>query len=115
MRRQVLLALVTLSAAKGTFSAGKAPTLRFFQGDTQSPAVFFARVETSKGAFLLEIHRDWAPLGADRFYELARSGYYDDTRFSRVVPNFIVQFGIARDSTTNGKWMPATFPHASVP
>jgi homoserine O-acetyltransferase len=80
----------------------------------QAPAVFFAHVETTKGPFVLEIDRDWAPRGADRFYELIRTGYYDDTRFSRVVPNFIVQFGIARDSTTNAKWMHATFPDDSL-
>lgn len=80
----------------------------------QAPAKFYAHVETSKGTFVLEVNRDWAPRGVDRFYELAKSGYYDDSRFSRVVPNFIVQFGIARDSALNARWSTATFPDDSV-
>ena len=60
------------------------------------------------------MNRDWAPRGADRLYELIKAGYYDDTRFTRVVPNFIVQFGIARDSATNAKWKDATIVDDSV-
>jgi cyclophilin family peptidyl-prolyl cis-trans isomerase len=82
--------------------------------ESVAPARYYARVETSKGAFVLEIDRDWAPRGADRFYELARSGFFDDSRFFRVIPNFIVQFGIARDSATNARWSSATFPDDSV-
>ena len=52
----------------------------------QAPAKFLAHVETTKGTFVLEINRGWSPHGADRFYELAKSGYYDDSRFTRVVP-----------------------------
>lgn len=74
-----------------------------------APDRYYARVETSKGPFVLEINRDWAPRGADRFYTLAKSGFFDDTRFFRVVPNFIVQFGIARDSVTNARWSGETF------
>src|SRR5947207_2734168 len=79
-----------------------------------APRQFFAHVETTKGAFVLEIDRDWAPLGADRFYRLARSGFFDDSRFFRVIPNFIAQFGIARDSAANVRWTNATFPDDSV-
>jgi cyclophilin family peptidyl-prolyl cis-trans isomerase len=74
-----------------------------------APERYYARVETSKGLFVLEINRDWAPRGADRFYTLAKSGFFDDGRFFRVVPNFIVQFGIARDSATNARWSNETF------
>jgi cyclophilin family peptidyl-prolyl cis-trans isomerase len=80
----------------------------------QAPAKYFAHVETTKGAFVLEIDRDWAPRGADRFYELIQAGYYDDSRFTRVVPNFIVQFGIAGDSATNARWADATIADDSV-
>ena len=79
-----------------------------------APERYYAHVETSKGSFVLEIDRDWAPRGADRFYELATSGYFDDSRFTRVVPSFIVQFGIAGDSARNAKWSTATFPDDSV-
>jgi len=80
----------------------------------QAPAKYFASVETTKGTFVLEVNRDWAPRGADRLYELITAGYYDDTRFTRVVPNFIVQFGIARDSATNARWKDATILDDSV-
>lgn len=70
----------------------------------QAPSVFSARVETSRGSFTLEIHRDWAPRGADRFYNLARAGFFDDSRFFRVVPNFIVQFGIPGDPAIAALW-----------
>jgi cyclophilin family peptidyl-prolyl cis-trans isomerase len=70
----------------------------------QAPRVFRARVETSRGTFVIEVQRAWSPLGADRFYNLIRAGYYDDSRFTRVVPGFIAQFGIARDSSINATW-----------
>jgi cyclophilin family peptidyl-prolyl cis-trans isomerase len=81
---------------------------------TRAPSVYFARIETSKGTFTLEIDREWAPRGADRFYNLARAGYYDDSRFSRVVPNYIAQFGVAGDPTFNTVWSTAVFPDDSV-
>ena len=51
----------------------------------QAPAAFRARFETSQGVFIIEVHRDWAPLGADRFYNLVKNGFYDDVRFFRVL------------------------------
>ncbi len=57
----------------------------------------------------MEVHRAWAPLGADRFYNLIRAGYYDDSRISRVVPGFIAQFGIAPDSAINATWFARSF------
>ncbi len=61
------------------------------------PAEYKVQVATSKGAFVVHVHRDWAPRGADRFYELVKMGYYDDSRFFRVVKNFVVQFGLSKD------------------
>jgi cyclophilin family peptidyl-prolyl cis-trans isomerase len=75
----------------------------------RAPSLFNARVETSKGAFILEIHRDWAPRGADRFFNLARAGYFDDSRFFRVVPSFIAQFGISGDPTIAAVWRDRAF------
>ncbi len=60
----------------------------------QAPAVYKAAFDTSAGNFVVEVHRDWAPKGADRFYNLVKNGFYDDCRFFRVVPGFMVQFGI---------------------
>ena len=66
-----------------------------FQGT--APDMFRARFETSKGDFVVEVHRDWAPLGADRFYNLASCGYLDGVRFFRVIEGFMAQFGISGD------------------
>jgi cyclophilin family peptidyl-prolyl cis-trans isomerase len=60
----------------------------------KAPAVFRVKFETTAGSFIIEAHRDWSPHGADRFYELVRTKYYDDSRFFRVVPGRWVQFGI---------------------
>lgn len=79
-----------------------------------APSVYRARVETSRGVFVMEVKRELAPIGADRFYNLIRAGYYDDSRFTRVVPGFIVQFGIARDSAINAVWAGRSFPDDSV-
>jgi peptidyl-prolyl cis-trans isomerase A (cyclophilin A) len=59
-----------------------------------SPSTYRVRVETSKGAIVIEVHRDWAPQGADRFHELVTTGYFDDNRFFRVVAGRWAQFGI---------------------
>jgi peptidyl-prolyl cis-trans isomerase A (cyclophilin A) len=69
-----------------------------------TPKEFKVKFETSKGPFVVEIHRDWAPHGVDRFYELLKIGYFDDARFFRVVPNFIVQWGIHRDPKVAAEW-----------
>jgi homoserine O-acetyltransferase len=82
--------------------------------ETRAPRVFDVRVETSKGNFALEIERAWAPRGADRFYNLARAGFFDDSRFSRVVPGFIAQFGIPADPAVGAVWQHRAFPDDSV-
>ncbi len=69
-----------------------------------APDVFQARFETSKGDFVIEVHRDWSPIGADRFYNLVSNGYYDDVRFFRVIAGFIVQFGIHGDPEVSAIW-----------
>jgi homoserine O-acetyltransferase len=61
----------------------------------------------------MEVQRALAPLGADRFYNLIRAGYYNDSRFTRIVPGFIAQFGIARDSAINATWVARSFPDDS--
>jgi cyclophilin family peptidyl-prolyl cis-trans isomerase len=82
--------------------------------ETPAPRAFDARVETSKGTFVLSIERDWAPRGADRFYNLARAGFFDDSRFSRVVPGFIAQFGIPGDPAIATLWQNRAFPDDPV-
>src|SRR5689334_17817220 len=68
------------------------------------------RVDTSKGAIVIAVHRDWAPRGADRFHELVASHYFDDSRFFRVVKGQWAQFGIAGDPALAKAWRSRTFP-----
>jgi peptidyl-prolyl cis-trans isomerase A (cyclophilin A) len=75
----------------------------------KAPAVFKAKFTTTKGDFVVEAHRDWAPNGADRFYNLVKLGFYDDIRFFRAVEGFMVQFGINGDPAVNAKWQEAGF------
>src|SRR5262245_1314089 len=74
-----------------------------------APAVSKLSFETTKGTFVLELHRDWGPIGADRVYNLARLGYYDDTRLHRVRAD-IVHFGIHGDPRVNAVWSKAELP-----
>jgi peptidyl-prolyl cis-trans isomerase A (cyclophilin A) len=69
-----------------------------------APATITVNFDTTKGPVVVQVHRDWAPIGADHFVELVKSGYFDGCRFFRVVPNFIVQFGLAADPAVTRKW-----------
>ncbi len=80
----------------------------------QAPDVYNVKLDTSKGDVVLQIHRAWAPLGADRFYNLVKGGFYDGDRFFRMLPNFIVQFGINGDPATNRTWESTQFPDDPV-
>ena len=79
-----------------------------------APDQFNVKFDTSKGAFTIEIHRDWAPRGVDRFYELLDSKFLDDARFFRVVRNFVVQFGINKDPKVTGLWNQLNIPDDKV-
>ena len=79
-----------------------------------APQSYRVRFETSKGPFVVEVHRDWAPNGADRFYQLVQSNYFDGNRFFRVVPNFMVQFGIHGDPKVAAQWENLTIPDDPV-
>lgn len=69
-----------------------------------APDVFRAHFETSRGDFVVEVHRDWSPEGADRFYNLVANGYYDNVRFFRVLAGFMAQFGIHGDRAVGAAW-----------
>ena len=73
----------------------------------KAPATYKAKFDTTKGAFVVEVHKDWAPLGADRFYNLVKNGFYDDGRLFRVIPGFMVQFGINGNPAIQSKWLDA--------
>ncbi|HTR38409.1 MAG TPA: peptidylprolyl isomerase [Bryobacteraceae bacterium] len=75
----------------------------------RAPEDFKVQFTTTKGDFVLEVHRDWAPLGADRFYNLVRNGFFTNAAFFRVVPGFIVQFGLGPNPAVNRAWENAKF------
>jgi peptidyl-prolyl cis-trans isomerase A (cyclophilin A) len=72
-----------------------------------APPEFKVKFTTTKGDFVMDIHRDWAPNGADRLYNLVRAGYFDNVRFFRAVKGFMVQFGISPRVDVNRAWLNA--------
>jgi len=107
---------VLMRVAAGSWRAGLQPDLRILVDPsdlawkTRAPDQFRAGFRTSKGDFVIEVHRDWAPFGADRFYSLVRNGFYDDQRFTRVVAGYIVQFGIHGNPKVTAAWKSQTIP-----
>src|SRR5262249_27727555 len=69
-----------------------------------APAEYKVKFETSKGNFVVAVHRDWAPLGADRFYNLVKIGFFDQAKFFRVVEGFMVQFGMSPNPAVMQRW-----------
>jgi cyclophilin family peptidyl-prolyl cis-trans isomerase len=84
------------------------PTSAFWS--VRAPATVTADIETSRGKVTIELVRAWAPVGVDHFYNLARAGYFDDSRFFRVLYGFIAQFGIAGDPAVANLWGSRTLP-----
>ncbi len=74
-----------------------------------APDTFTVQLDTTKGSILIDVDRSWAPLGADRFYNLVTIGYYDDVAFFRVVEGFVAQLGIHGDPAVNRVWKKALF------
>jgi peptidyl-prolyl cis-trans isomerase A (cyclophilin A) len=120
MNRYTIIASLLL--ALGNFAGAQSPAQRRAvlldpsrQGwSARAPATVTADVETSRGSFTLELIREWAPRGVDRFYNLARGGYYDDSRFYRVIAGFIAQFGIAGDPAVARAWSQRRLPADAV-
>ena len=100
------LALIAAVALPGAAAAqtGKPSLMNPASLNEQAPPTFNARFDTSAGEFVITVTRAWAPLGADRFYNLVKNGFYDGTRFFRVVPNFMVQWGINGDPDIQRNW-----------
>lgn len=74
----------------------------------KAPEKFKVKIVTTKGDMVIEVNRAWSPNGADRFYNLVKIGYYDDTAFFRIVNGFMAQIGIHGDPAVNAKWRPST-------
>ena len=80
----------------------------------QAPATYKVKFDTSKGPFVIQVTRAWAPNGADRFYNLVKNGFYDNVRFFRVISGFMVQFGINGDPQLSSRWRDANIPDDKV-
>ncbi len=80
----------------------------------QAPPVFQARFATTKGTFVIEVQRAWAPHGADRFYNLVGAGFYDGVKFFRAIKGFMVQFGIHGQPAVSKRWVEARIPDDPV-
>lgn len=101
MKKTLVLLLLTASIALGQASN---KLLNPAALNANAPATFNVKFDTSAGIFVVEVHRDWAPNGADRFYNLVKNGFYNNCRFFRVVPNFMVQWGINGDPNIQKHW-----------
>jgi peptidyl-prolyl cis-trans isomerase A (cyclophilin A) len=89
---------------EGTPQEPQNPLLRPAQFQERAPDRFRVQFETSEGSFVVSVHRAWAPIGADRFYNLVRAGYFEDQRIYRVVSGFMAQFGVHGDPFVNYVW-----------
>jgi peptidyl-prolyl cis-trans isomerase A (cyclophilin A) len=94
-------------AASGATGAGKAALLDPKLAGERAPAQFNAKFVTTKGIFVVEAHRDWAPRGVDRFYNLVKIGFYDDVALYRVVKGFVVQLGLSGNPRVSAAWKDA--------
>lgn len=82
--------------------------------EEKAPEYFKARFETTKGNFDIEARREWSPDGVDRLYQLIKHGFYTDIALFRVVPDFVVQFGIHNDSSVTKAWRDHPIPDEPV-
>ena len=96
------IGLLGLALLLGACGGAKAPTEPL--PNEKAPDVFKVRLDTTKGPVLIQVEREWAPLGADRFYTLVKSGFFNGDRFFREVPNFVVQFGLNGDPKVSERW-----------
>jgi peptidyl-prolyl cis-trans isomerase A (cyclophilin A) len=115
IRATVLIAAGLMFAGLGATPPTSAANL----GDPSSlneraPDVYKAKFDTTKGTFVIEVHRAWAPNGADRFYNLVKNGFYNDARFFRVIDGFMVQFGISGNPDLSSVWRDARIPDDPV-
>jgi len=113
MRTGLLLLLATFSLA----ACARTPPLltpdpRLL--DAAGPDSFVVAFSTSRGAFDVKVHRDWAPRGSDRLYYLFSAHYYDGARFFRTVDNFVTQFGISGDTAVSRAWRGRKFADDTV-
>jgi len=98
---RILALLFALTSAAPAFSQGLGNPAALKE---QAPPTYRVDFDTSKGPVVIEVHRDWAPNGADRFYNLVKNGFYDNVRFFRVLEGFMAQFGVNGDPKVSAVW-----------
>ena len=101
IRRSLLVLLAALAVVAAAEPSAAQVT------DEQAPATFRAWFETNQGPFVIEVQREWAPIGADRFFTLVKRGFYNDVRFFRVLNGFMAQFGLNGDPKVQGEYAAA--------
>ncbi|HWH50223.1 MAG TPA: peptidylprolyl isomerase [Gemmatimonadaceae bacterium] len=111
-----IAAIGALACGSGAGSSGGSSSARADSAVAHTPPLDSFRVtfETSRGPFVVQVTRAWAPFGADRFRELVQAHFFDDDRFFRVIPGFIAQFGINDKPSVNAQWDDKHIPDDSV-
>ncbi|MEO7085453.1 MAG: peptidylprolyl isomerase [Gemmatimonadaceae bacterium] len=112
MRISSLIALAAMPLLCMCSSKAPAPPPQVIQG--QTPDSFRVAFETTKGRFVVQAYRGWAPRGAERFRDLLEAGFFDNEKFFRVVPGFMAQFGLASEARWNQPWDSKPIPDDSV-
>jgi peptidyl-prolyl cis-trans isomerase A (cyclophilin A) len=111
---RAVLAIACLLAGCSTEEKQEKPSGPAAKKLDKAPEQFHVKLDTTKGDVIIEATREWAPRGADRFYELVTSGFFDGSRFFRVRPKFAVQFGISKDPKMNELWHQLQMPDDPV-
>src|SRR5262245_27354439 len=109
--RTLAVALTCIAAVLHVAASPAAPNEKLLKPammNQMAPETYKAKFTTTRGDFVIEVTRAWAPNGADRFYNLVKNGFYDDCRFFRVVYGFMVQWGIHGDPAVAAVWRNAT-------
>jgi peptidyl-prolyl cis-trans isomerase A (cyclophilin A) len=101
-------------AATATAPAADKPLLNPAAATLTAPVVYRVKVETTSGDFVIEVHREWAPHGADRFFNLVKLGFFSDCAFFRVIKDFMAQVGFHGDAEVSQAWSRASIPDDPV-
>ena len=112
--KQRTLFLLCMLLALGCKPKDASPSPSRAETVAPAPDSFVVVLTTSRGAVTMRVHRDWAPLGAERFYRLVQDGFYDGARFFRVVKGFVVQFGLPADPKLGRAWVSRVIPDDPV-
>jgi len=112
--RRSILMLAAMLAALAAPALAQSKLANPAALNEQAPASYKVRFDTTKGPFVIQVTRAWAPHGADRFYNLVKNGFFDNVRFFRVISGFMVQFGINGSPQISAQWRNANIPDDPV-